>query len=300
MGNRQPIPVCLKRKDLKGELERAVSSTYMNQNRGTCTYVRPASTFQYSYLFQDRSVKFATLSQTPKQILENLKVALPAIMKHIANGWDNIQALHIKTNSSVSLPIWSCTLDEAGGRSSAAEEEWTGFGTEVGQGDSSESGTDDISMTKTEPKVRGKGKKRAQGEEQGEHPKKKAKGVKGQPEPVESPTKSDLPRVVETKSTSKGSKKSGIPVETQTLDAANPAKGTLRKKTSQSLSTTATGSVRQKNKKTTAEVSAVSSVTNEELKQKRSGAPGEKKKSKINAAGAKSAKDRILGKKVVE
>lgn len=34
---RQPIPVCLTRKDLKGELERAISSTYMHQNRGTCT-----------------------------------------------------------------------------------------------------------------------------------------------------------------------------------------------------------------------------------------------------------------------
>ena len=34
---RQPIPVCLKRKDLKGELERAIHSTYMHQNRGTCT-----------------------------------------------------------------------------------------------------------------------------------------------------------------------------------------------------------------------------------------------------------------------
>jgi ribosome biogenesis protein UTP30 len=35
--NRQPIPVCITRKDLKGELERAVSSTYMHQNQGTCT-----------------------------------------------------------------------------------------------------------------------------------------------------------------------------------------------------------------------------------------------------------------------
>ena len=34
---RQPIPVCLTRKDLKGELERAISSTYMHQNQGTCT-----------------------------------------------------------------------------------------------------------------------------------------------------------------------------------------------------------------------------------------------------------------------
>ena len=35
--SRQPVPVCLKRKDLKGELERAVSSTYFHQNQGTCS-----------------------------------------------------------------------------------------------------------------------------------------------------------------------------------------------------------------------------------------------------------------------
>jgi len=35
--SRQPIPVCLTRKDLKGELERAVSSTYFHQNQGTCS-----------------------------------------------------------------------------------------------------------------------------------------------------------------------------------------------------------------------------------------------------------------------
>ena len=36
---RQPISVNLKRKDLKAELERAIESTYMHQNKGTCTYV---------------------------------------------------------------------------------------------------------------------------------------------------------------------------------------------------------------------------------------------------------------------
>lgn len=35
--SRQPVPVCLKRKDLKGELERAVSSTYFHQNQGSCS-----------------------------------------------------------------------------------------------------------------------------------------------------------------------------------------------------------------------------------------------------------------------
>ncbi|CCO30759.1 Putative ribosome biogenesis protein C8F11,04 AltName: Full=U3 snoRNP-associated protein C8F11.04 [Rhizoctonia solani AG-1 IB] len=37
---KQPVPVNLQKKDVKSELERAVSSTYMHQNQGTCTYVR--------------------------------------------------------------------------------------------------------------------------------------------------------------------------------------------------------------------------------------------------------------------
>ncbi|KAG9318291.1 ribosomal protein L1p/L10e family-domain-containing protein [Chiua virens] len=97
---KQPIPVCLTRKDLKGELERAIESSYMHQNRGTCT-----------------SVKIAVLSHTPKQVQVNLETALPAIASHIKGGWDNIQSLHIKTSTSVSLPIWTCDLgDEEGGR----------------------------------------------------------------------------------------------------------------------------------------------------------------------------------------
>ncbi|KZT11794.1 ribosomal protein L1 [Laetiporus sulphureus 93-53] len=90
---KQPIPVSLTRKDLKDELERAISSTYFHQNQGTCT-----------------SVKIGTLLQKPSQVLDNLKTALPAIVKHIKGKWDNIQSFHIKTNSSTSLPIWSCHL----------------------------------------------------------------------------------------------------------------------------------------------------------------------------------------------
>ena len=50
------------------------------------------------------------MSQTPSHILENLQTALPAVANAVKGGWDNIQNLTIKTNSSVSLPIWSCTL----------------------------------------------------------------------------------------------------------------------------------------------------------------------------------------------
>lgn len=93
---KQPIPVCLKRKDLKGELERAVSSTYFHQNQGTCS-----------------SVKIGVLGQhSSSQLLQNLITALPHVVKNIRENWDNVQSIHIKTSSSASLPIWSCRLDE--------------------------------------------------------------------------------------------------------------------------------------------------------------------------------------------
>ncbi|KIY63840.1 ribosomal protein L1 [Cylindrobasidium torrendii FP15055 ss-10] len=94
---KQPIPVTLTRTDLKKELEHAISSSYMHQNRGTNT-----------------SIKIGTMSQTPAQILANLQTALPVIGAKISGGWANVQALSIKTNASVALPIWSCALDVDG------------------------------------------------------------------------------------------------------------------------------------------------------------------------------------------
>jgi ribosome biogenesis protein UTP30 len=111
---RQPIPVCLKRKDLKGELERAIFSTYMHQNRGTCTCVPHCTRFSFESLTKTSvshsSVKFGTLSQSPAQVLANLETALPAIIAAVRGGWDNVQSLNIKSTKSLSLPIWSCKL----------------------------------------------------------------------------------------------------------------------------------------------------------------------------------------------
>ncbi|KAL1718684.1 ribosomal protein L1p/L10e family-domain-containing protein [Schizophyllum commune] len=161
---KQPIPVCLTRKDLKGELERAVSSTYMSQNQGTQT-----------------SIKIGTISQKPAHLLDNLRTALPAIVARIKGGWENVQNIHIKTSSSTSLPVWSCDLsEEALGRwgggvkdadvdMEASEEE----GDEEGaSGDEEE----DEEMDEA-PVTRAKGKRRAEaeGEEEPAQPKKRAK-----------------------------------------------------------------------------------------------------------------------------
>ncbi|KAG5634378.1 hypothetical protein H0H81_002171 [Sphagnurus paluster] len=376
---KQPIPVCLKRKDLKGELERAVSSTYMNQNQGTCT-----------------SVKIAVLSHTPAQILANLKLALPAIAKHIAGGWENIQALHIKTNSSVSLPIWSCSLDESeGGR-------WADLVAKDEESEVTSDEEDEMVVEEKEQVAQVKGRKRTQEDEEPEKPTKKAKGAKGQPVAATesaaqkikatAPPSADIP--VETKPSKSKRKSAAVeaPAPTPTVESPDASSPSANKKRSKKSSTTtavsepeivsstpapttkatpkkdkavkgstqtptsapapaaspavfetknqkkkkarlssgltsdplpsaipesasekaaptgeelpAKGKKGKKAEKTAeppAEETPAPSLTQQELKQKRSGAPGEKKKAKVNAVVVgKSAKDHVLGKKAAQ
>ncbi|CAE6464115.1 unnamed protein product [Rhizoctonia solani] len=136
---KQPIPVNLQKKDVKAELERAVSSTYMHQNQGTCT-----------------SIKIAPTTFTSSQVLDNLIRALPEIVKRIPDGWENVQSLHIKTSASVALPIWSCDL----------EARWDGLGPvrdadEYAPSRSSESDSQESEEEEEEEPAGVKGKKRA-------------------------------------------------------------------------------------------------------------------------------------------
>ncbi|KDR82422.1 hypothetical protein GALMADRAFT_87717 [Galerina marginata CBS 339.88] len=198
---KQPIPVCLTRKDLKGELERAISSTYMNQNQGTCT-----------------SIKAGKMSQTPAQILDNIKTALPAVAKAIKGGWDNIQSFNIKTNSSASLPIWSCSLDDAeGGR-------WHGLQAESEEEDENIDADgiseEDVEDEDSKKAPISKGRKRTsssnEDEEEAGQPKKKTKAADGS-----STTKDKIP------STQKSGK----------LASANIDAPTKKRKVSEALAT---------------------------------------------------------------
>ncbi|KAF5382679.1 hypothetical protein D9615_003055 [Tricholomella constricta] len=264
---KQPIPVCLKRKDLKGELERAVSSTYMNQNRGTCT-----------------SVKIATLSQSPTQILANLKLALPAIAKQISGGWENVQALHIKTNSSISLPIWSCNLTEAEGSTPLPTEEPLPQTTEA---------VEPVAAADESPS---KGKKRKRSEKVVEPPASVEETI------VKSPSQ-DEPK----------QKRSGAPEEKKrkrsekVVEPPAPVEETIIKTLSKDeLKQKGSGAPGEKKRKKSEKVveppapveeTIVKPLSQDELKQKRSGAPGEKKKSKVKSVGGKSAKGRVLARR---
>lgn len=209
------------------------------------------------------------MSQTPSQILENLQTALPAVAKVIKGGWDNIQNFAIKTNSSVSLPIWSCTLDETeGGR-------WNGLQVEKGEEDKDEESEGDSEEEEEVKAVKdkqasGKGRKRASNsdekEEESEKPRKKSKATDGTP--------------------------------TTKVKAASPLKA--------SKPTPAGVASSKKGKLTTLPPKASenfvrSSISKEEMKQKRNKAIGEKKKKiMISSKGGKSVKNAMLGKKVAQ
>ena len=143
-----------------------------------------------------RSVKFGTLSQTPDQVLANLKSALPAIIAAVHGGWDNVQSLSIKTSKSASLPIWTCKLgNDEGAR-------WHGLTLEAE--DSEESEDDEVSNEETprttkpakaaqQPPVQG-GKKQKRTAEVAEPPAQKKRKTAREPTTDVEPLTTPKPR----------------------------------------------------------------------------------------------------------
>jgi ribosome biogenesis protein UTP30 len=120
---RQPIPVNLLKKDLKSELEAAISSTYLHQNAGTCTSIKVAHTgmsIPKILANVEKSIPGAVskLHSIQKKRKRNQEKEAPKKgqaseeerIKEREESWENIQSLGLKTHSSVCLPIWSCSL----------------------------------------------------------------------------------------------------------------------------------------------------------------------------------------------
>ncbi|KAI6027455.1 ribosomal protein L1p/L10e family-domain-containing protein [Pisolithus microcarpus] len=244
---KQPIPVNLKRKNLKTELEHAIESSYMHQNKGTCT-----------------SVKVGVLSQTPKQILANVQTALPAIASRIKDGWENIQCLHIKTSSSISLPIWSCEL------STEAEGRWAGL--TIDEPEDEDGLTASESEEEDEMSVDG-----TRSRSPSPPPPKK---IRDEPSSAATP---DQPSKKHTKISS--------PSAVTPSAAGQP----LKKK---EKSVKIVGARTDQSKKPSSS-SLVTTISHEEVKTKRSADVGEKKKAKVvKGTTSKTPKDALLGKNV--
>ncbi|KIM24721.1 hypothetical protein M408DRAFT_10855 [Serendipita vermifera MAFF 305830] len=124
---KQPIPVNLLKKDLKAELESAISSTYMHQNAGTSLAIKMGHTGMDARklvaniekatpavarkLYAVNKRRKSGEKNKPVVVKESMKSEEEKIQER-EEAWENIQSLGIKTHSSVCLPIWSCSLSE--------------------------------------------------------------------------------------------------------------------------------------------------------------------------------------------
>ncbi|KAG0311638.1 hypothetical protein BGZ99_010004 [Dissophora globulifera] len=92
---KQPIPVDMTKGDLKREIAKAMGSTYMHLTSGTCI-----------------AVKVGLTSQSVTEITQNIQVAMPHIIAKIPRNWKNVQAINLKTNDSIALPIYNSLPDD--------------------------------------------------------------------------------------------------------------------------------------------------------------------------------------------
>ncbi|GAB5587735.1 proteasome-interacting protein cic1 [Umbelopsis nana] len=92
---KQPIPVDLKKPNLKAEIQKALDSTYMHLNAGSCS-----------------AIKVGTTAMSEQQIFENILTVVPQVVDNIPKKWKNIQSINIKTSDSISLPIFNALPDE--------------------------------------------------------------------------------------------------------------------------------------------------------------------------------------------
>jgi ribosome biogenesis protein UTP30 len=283
-----------------------------------------SSTYCYSFF---RSIKVGKMSQTPSHILENLLTALPAVAKAIKGGWDNIQNLAIKTNSSISLPIWSCTLDATeGGR-------WNGLKVEDVK-DEDEDAESDLEEEEKEVKVvkeqaSGKGKKRVTNSdeevEEVEKPRKRSKAADGTPTThmkVASALKTN--KLAPTGVVTSSKKQKSAEIVTSPPKVVSTASGVSilkKKKTIKPVPSTLTNDVlsaspsrisasspaQDKTKDRSLNSALIppfgsatkTSISKKEMRQKRSATTIEKKKKiLIKSKGGRSAKNTVLGKKV--
>ena len=94
---KQPVPVRLRGKDWKGQIEKALGATYAFIGGGTCVNIRVARS-----TFEDADV------------VENVMAAVKALPEVLPGKWRSVQALYLKTAESVALPIYQ-TLPEVPG-----------------------------------------------------------------------------------------------------------------------------------------------------------------------------------------
>jgi ribosome biogenesis protein UTP30 len=225
-------------------------------------------------------------------------------VENVPGGWDNVQSFHIKTNSSVSLPIWTCELDDSqGGR-------WGGLNVSELVNDEADSYQDVEDVPGPVADKKGKGKRAIDSESQRPKDAKRAKEI-----PATRPTPSvSLGSSPDVPSKAKKERRQRRPrMHTDdaspdsvkadaTVIASVAVKGTSKitpahPPSAPDKSGSSAAPSKNTKKAATKEVGS-KPLTSEDLKQKRSTEKGERKKAKVlKGTKGKSAKEEVLGKK---
>ncbi|KAL4354790.1 hypothetical protein GQ457_06G042960 [Hibiscus cannabinus] len=89
-----PVPVDLKHRNWKEQIEKACSSAMLFLGSGTCCVV-----------------KVAKLSLGKKEIVENVVAAINGIAEVVPSKWGSIRSFHLKLPESLALPVYQAMPD---------------------------------------------------------------------------------------------------------------------------------------------------------------------------------------------
>ncbi|RDX68959.1 Ribosomal L1 domain-containing protein 1, partial [Mucuna pruriens] len=84
-----PVPVDLKKKNWKEQVERACSSAMLFMRTGTCSVVRVAK-----------------VKMERDEIVENVVAAVEGIVEVVPKNWGNVRSVHLKLLESLALPVY--------------------------------------------------------------------------------------------------------------------------------------------------------------------------------------------------
>jgi len=85
-----PVPINLKKKDLRAELEQICGGSFFRHSSGT-----------------SNSFKVGSASQGARALVENVMAAVDQVVKLTPKKWSNVQALHLRATNSVALPFYN-------------------------------------------------------------------------------------------------------------------------------------------------------------------------------------------------
>ena len=88
--NKLPLPLNVRKRDLKAEIERCVGAAILRPTKGTCS-----------------SLVVASSAQPQAEIVANVISATEQVVQRLKGHWSNVQGVHIRAANSVSLPLYA-------------------------------------------------------------------------------------------------------------------------------------------------------------------------------------------------